>query len=99
MSSSDYALLKKAIRNENQREKISKHQEMSRSAAKHKLAVQRHSLEQNRQIMIQQTNALSPEMQQYYHERLAQLAGRAPWEVQLHILGGSVRGILPIMYH
>ena len=84
MSSSDYALLKKAIRYDNQREKISKHQEMRRSAAKHKLAVQRHSLKQNRQIVIQQTNALSPAMQQYYHERLAQLAERQ------EMLGGNL---------
>ena len=76
MSSSDYALLKKAIRHENQREKISKHQERWRSAAKHKLAIQRQSLEQNRNLMIQQTHTLSPAMQKYYHERLAQLAER-----------------------
>ena len=76
MSSSDYALLKKAIRNENQREKISKHQERYRSQTKHRLAIQRQSLEQNRNLMIQQTHALSPAMQKYYHERLAQLAER-----------------------
>ena len=76
MSSSDYALLKKAIRHENQREKISKHQERYRSQAKHRLAIQRQSLEQNRNLMIQQTHTLSPAMQKYYHERLAQLAER-----------------------
>ena len=76
MSSSDYALLKKAIRHENQREKISKHQERYRSQAKHRLAILRQSLEQNRNFMIQQTHTLSPAMQKYYHERLAQLAER-----------------------
>ena len=76
MSSSDYALLKKAIRHENQRENISKHQERYRSQAKHRLAIQRQSLEQNRNLMIQQTHTLSPAMQKYYHERLAQLAER-----------------------
>ena len=76
MSSSDYALLKKAIRHENQREKISKHQERYRNQAKHRLAIQRQSLEQNRNLMIQQTHTLPPAMQKYYHERLAQLAER-----------------------
>ena len=84
MSSSDYALLKKAIRHENQREKISKHQERYRSQAKHRLAIQRQSLEQNRNLMIQQTHTLSPAMQKYYHERLAQLAERE------ELLGGNL---------
>ena len=57
---------------------------MYRSAAKHKLAVQRHSLEQNRQVMIQQAHTLSPAMQKYYHERLAQLAERQ------ELLGGNL---------
>ena len=84
MSSSDYALLKKAIRHENQREQIFKHQERYRSQAKHRLAIQRQSLEQNRNIMIQQTHTLSPAMQKYYHERLAQLAERE------ELLGGNL---------
>ena len=84
MSSSDYALLKKAIRHENQREKISKHQERYMSQAKHRLAIQRQSLEQNRNLMIQLTHTLSPAMQKYYHERLTQLAERQ------ELLGGNL---------
>ena len=76
MSSTDYALLKKANRHENEREKITKHQERYRSGARHKLALLRLSLEQNRKMMIDQTHTLSPAMQKYYHERLAQLADR-----------------------
>ena len=76
MFSTDYAMLKKSIRHENEREKISKHQERYRSAAKFKLAMLRQSLEQNRKMMIEQTHTLSPAMQKYYHERLAQLADR-----------------------
>ena len=76
MSSLDYAQLKRSIRDENKREKISKHQERYRSQAKHRLAILRQSLEQNRDLMRQQTAGLSPEMQKYYHERLAQLAER-----------------------
>ena len=76
MSSLDYAQLKRSIRDENKREKIAKHQERYRSQAKHRLAMLRGSLEQNRDVMRQQTAGLSPEMQKYYHERLAQLAER-----------------------
>ena len=76
MSSTDYALLKKAIRHENAKENIMKHQERYKSAARHKLAILRHSLDQNRTMMFQQTGTLSPAMQKYYHERLAQLAER-----------------------
>ena len=67
-------MLKKAIRDENKREKLSKHQERYRSQAKARLAILRMSLEQNRNLMLQQTGTLSPAMQKYYHERLAQLA-------------------------
>lgn len=77
MSSADYAMLKRAIRHENEREKITKHQERYRSSARAKLAILRMSLEQNRNMMLQQTNTLSPAMQKYYHERLAQLADRS----------------------
>ena len=76
MSSSDYALLKRAIMHEHERENITKHQERFRSAAIHKLAFLRQHLEQNRRIMIEQTYTLSSAMQKYYHERLAQLADR-----------------------
>ena len=44
MSSSDYALLKRAIRHEHEQDKFSKHQEMYASAARHKLAPLRQSL-------------------------------------------------------
>ena len=77
MSSTDYSMLKRTIRFENAREKITKHQERYRSAAKYKLAILRHSLEQNRRTMEAQTGTLSPAMQKYYHERLAQLADRS----------------------
>ena len=76
MSSSDYALHKRTIRHENERETITKHQERHRSAARRKLALLRQSLEQNRRIMTEQKHTLSPAMQKYYHERLAQLADR-----------------------
>ena len=67
-------MLKRSIREENQRERIFKHQERYRSVAKHHLALMRHSLEQNRKMMLAQTNTLSPAMQKFYHERLAQLS-------------------------
>ena len=76
MSSTDYAMLKRSIREENQREHIAKHQERYRTVSKHKLALLRHSLEQNRKMMIAQTGTLSPAMQKYYHEHLAHLAER-----------------------
>ena len=56
---------------------ITKHQERYRSAARHKLAILRASVEQNRKMMIDQAHTLSPAMQKYYHERLAQLADRS----------------------
>ena len=77
-------MLKKAIRHENAREKITKHQERYRSAARHKLAILRQSLEQNKMNMEHQTGTLSPAMQRYYHERLAQLAERQA------LLGGNL---------
>ena len=77
MSSADYAMLKRAIRHENQRENITKHQERYRSSARAKLQILRGSLEQNRKLMEQQAATLSPAMQKYYYERLAQLAERS----------------------
>ena len=65
-------------------EDITKHQERYKSAARHKLAILRQSLEQNRTNMIQQTGTMSPAMQKYYHERLAQLADRQA------LLGGNL---------
>ena len=76
MSSADYAMLKRSIREENQRERINKHQERYRTVSKHHLAMMRHSLEQNRQMMLAQTNTLSPAMQKFYHEQLAQMSER-----------------------
>ena len=67
-------MLKRAIRHENQREHITKHQERYRSAAKYKLASQRQSIEQHRQMMLHQAATLLPAMQSYYHEVLSQLA-------------------------
>ena len=74
MSSADYAMLKRSIREENQRERIYKHQERYRTVAKQHLAMMRLSLEQNRHIMLAQTGTLSPAMQKYYHEQLAQMS-------------------------
>ena len=74
MSSTDYAQLTKSIRDENMRERIFKHQERYRIVSKHHLALMRASLEQHRAMMLAQTNTLSPAMQKYYHERLAQLS-------------------------
>ena len=74
MSSADYAMLKRSIREENKRERIFKHQERYRAVAKHHLAMMRHSPEQNRKMMLAQTGTLSPSMQKFYHERLAQLS-------------------------
>ena len=74
MSSADYAMLKRSIREENKRERIFKHQERYRTVSKHHLAMMRHSLEQNRKMMLAQTGTLSPAMQKFYHERLAQLS-------------------------
>ena len=76
MSSADYAMLKRSIREENQREHINKHQERYRTVSKHHLAMMRHSLEQNRQMMLAQTNTLSPAMQKFYHEQFAQMSER-----------------------
>ena len=73
MSSADYAMHKRSTREENQRERIFKHQERYRTVSKHHLAMMRHSLEQHRQMMLAQTGTLSPAMQKYYHERLAQM--------------------------
>ena len=74
MSSADYAMLKRSIREENKRERIFKHQERYRTVSKHHLAMMRASLEQNRKMMLAQTGTLSPAMQKYYHERLAQMS-------------------------
>ena len=63
-----------SIRDENQRERIFKHQERYRTVSKHHLAMMRASLEQNRKMMLAQTGTLSPAMQKFYHERLAQLS-------------------------
>ncbi len=67
-------MLKKSIRDENQRERIFKHQERYRTVSKHHLAMMRASLEQNRKMMHAQTGTLSPAMQKFYHERVAQLS-------------------------
>ena len=74
MSSADYAMLKRSIREENKRERIFKHQERRRTVAKHHLAMMRHSLEENRKMMLAQTGTLSPAMQKFYHEQLAQMS-------------------------
>ena len=67
-------MLKRSIRDESQRERIFKHQERYRSVAKHHIALMRHSLEQHRKMMLAQTGTLSPAMQKYYHERLAEIS-------------------------
>ena len=69
-------MLKRSIRAENARERIFKHQDSQRAAARYKLSILRQSLEQNRKTMEAQTGTLSPAMQRYYHERLAHLADR-----------------------
>ena len=76
MSSADYAMLKRSIREENKRERIFKHQERYRTVSKHHLAMMRHSLEQNRKMMLAQTNTLSPAMQKYYHRQFTQMSER-----------------------
>ena len=69
-------MLKRSIREENMRERRNKHQERQHTVSKHHLAMMRHNLEQNRNMMLAQTGTLSPAMQKFYHERLAQMSER-----------------------